>query len=238
MLPANRYETDVVRWKTARMRLVTASGSPYGFRAEASSWNSSKKRISCFPSATATRSGSSSARSSARSGSWAARPGRQCELDPLPQLADHLQHGARLRRGQRRAARAARAPKRAVRRGAVGDHGGREASASSPASETRNRSSSRRVGAPARGPARAPPRTRSSCRCGEARHDEVGAGLEPRGDLREVVAASDQLSGRDRRIRREQVPARSRGVALAHCEDSLHSNLCKDSHRLCKAVRG
>ena len=84
MLPANRYDTDVVRWNTARMRFVTDSGSPYGLRADASSWNSSKKRISCFPSATATRSGSSRARSSARSGSCAASPGVSASSTPSP----------------------------------------------------------------------------------------------------------------------------------------------------------
>ena len=238
MLPANRYETDVVRWKTARMRLVTASGSPYGFRAEASSWNSSKKRIRRLPSATRHTLGELEREIERALRILGGKARGQRELHPLPQLAHQLHDRPRLRRGQRRAARAPGPSQRAMCRRAVGDHGGRERLGKLGRVGDAEQVELRRVGAPARqasqrrlADARLPSAPRTS-------HDEVGAGLEPSWHLGDVVGASDSCRpGRGESVGNRLAAGRPVIRLLAPSQESLHIICVNASHDLCKAER-
>ena len=148
-------------------------------------------------------------------------PGVSASSTPSPSSPTIFSDRARLRRRQRRAARASRTPQCAVRRGAIGDHGGRERLGQLAGIREAEQVELRRVGAPAREPAER--RLADARLAGAARpgHHQMRARLEPGGDLAHVVAAADQLSGRNRRIRREQVAAGACRV-VAVTRESLH----------------
>ena len=132
---------------------------------------------------------------------------RERQLHPLPQLADHADHGSRLRGGQRRSPGAARPSQRAVGGGAVGDHRGGERLRELRRVRDAEEVELRRVGAAAPGARQGRLADARLPRAARARHDQVGARLQPRGHLAHVVAPPDQLAGGYGGVRREEVAA-------------------------------
>ena len=179
--PRTGSDTDVLRWKTARMRLVTGLGVAVRLAAPRPAPGTRRRTGSAAsrPPPPPARGARARGRAPARGPARRARASSATST-PSPSSPTIFTHAPRACAADSAARPGASRPaQRAVRRGAIGDHGGRERLGQLARIREAEQVELRRVGAPPREPAeRRLADARLAGRRGP-RHHEMRAGLEP-----------------------------------------------------------